>query len=846
MNDDYSQYRSKREAILSGSINNQTNINKKIQISQKLDIFPIYPYLETIVDKIIHNYVMIIKTQTASGMAIAVPHVLGNFSKIKTCVVSSTTNETIGCYNVQKTLCRNTFITVGSVIKTEPDIDLSDRIQYYDSISLMHKMERLLIDIQNDLAIKKTSSRAHNYRIQERIVRDDRADFIRNPVTKNVVEKPIRNNWFCNILLIDEYHLRNLEIDIIIGLWCKAYHLYQENPTLLFKPPRLVIFSSVDVNNLEWIPVQVEKLSFELNKYPIEIKFDPEIIEKDLSTNDPILYKRAADIALCYHKEDYSGKYLIFAPGKTEVDIVLQALESSFQDHKNVKFIPIYDDPEDENSKIYGDNDGTRHIIIAISVTELFSTVKDISLIIDVCNNREISFGTDESQGLIIRRISKPISDMRMNQTGKTCPGIYIPLLSPEAFEKLSPMIIPEIDRLSLCYHILRLLSNDIDPNEIIGKLCSKKRMIIETMILEELGMVNGSKITSMGIFCSKFPIGIRKSAMLYYLKKIINDHYKNNYLESQTCISSDAIILATNNNFLEIERNIFFYIAVICTINCYGSGILHLPHKNNGEDSTVFHNKFQNIRTYIKNKFGGYSDVDTIFNIWVDLCNKTNPFYLTDVRNYCKENYLNFRKMKEICILCKECVTIANKNGLFSFFDKNYPIKHQPDKKVFSHVFYLLLQKTHRDYALSIDNLGNNIRAICCGQDHIIDNRSINNMYYGSSVRTNPSYALVRTERMTKQKTRIRLIHIVHGIPDKLPDADDDCLSIFSSDYNTPVNESMEVIEGGHGPLPTVLHRLLSQISDQDSDVEYSTISDDESLLLSDDDILSEIEDNF
>src|SRR5690606_16128919 len=115
----------------------------------------------------------------------------------------------------------------------------------------------------------------------------------------------------------------------------------------------------------------------------------------------------------------------------------------------------------------------------------------------------------------------------RMGRTGRTCPGIHVALVPPETYDRFADNISPELSRISVSYPILRLIDNDINPLDVLKYFCSTEKIRKELGLLKRLEFIKNGKTTSMGSFCSSFPLSIRKSAMLYHLNKMMSDDSK-------------------------------------------------------------------------------------------------------------------------------------------------------------------------------------------------------------------------------------------------------------------------------------------------------------------------------
>lgn len=690
---------------------NTTNhkiMNTPAKVSENVNKLVIYSKLPEIIGAIKNSMITIIRSDTGSGKTIGVPNYLSQDWQFEGKIFCSvpTITATLSAHRFQSQLFGNKKNQVGYACDGDIHYNDNTKIVYCTTGHLLNKM----------------------------------------------IDNTSRFSWFCSVLILDEYHIRSKESDISLCLWIASYKAWKENPNLP-KPPKLVIMSAtLDDSVLKLLPTEPSVLSYSIQTHPVTTVFDDESVNYDIDSIKR--YTHAADLAYKYHTDDHGGTYLIFVPGKQEIDIVTNALEKHFGEHAEI--VPAHSNlTNEELSKIHGDTViGKRKIIVATNIAECSITIKNVSLVIDTLTHREASSGLDEIMCLDLHWISKSNAMQRKGRTGRTCPGTYIILQSEEMYSKLAENVTPEIDRVSISHTILKLIKFGLDPKNILNPVMTEWQIEIYTDPLNKLGFVKqqSNMITDMGNFCSEFPLSIRKSAMLYHLKNM-ND------------------------------PNIFLHLAVICTLNCYGTGIFYWPKKNPDEDVAAYSMRRDDIRQKIEDKFGGYSDVDTIFKIWIKICSTINPFYFTELRIFCQDNQLNFHRFKETVTLLKQCVSVGNRVRLNACYHSN-DIENI-DVKDLGKTFYHLLSLTHQDYETTISpDLRGGLIADCAGLRHRIDNRSLHLMELGNTDQI--YYSLVRTQR-TAKNGMFRMINVLHAVPES--DMSGENLSIFSSDIDSDEN---------------------------------------------------------
>ena len=675
----------------------------------------IYPKLSEIVYAIKQSMITVIKSDTGSGKTIGIPFALG----LERCFGGSifcsvpTIAATISAHKYQQLLNPNQ--SIGFACEGNVQYDCMSKIVYCTAGHLFNKMIKTTANILN--------SKPNKY----------------------------YNPWFCNVLILDEFHIRTKESDMCLCLWITSYNAWRQNPNLS-RPPKLIIMSATLDTQLNILPCQPSTLSYSIQSHEITTVYDNESNKYRIDSDDR--YIRAAEIAYKYHTENYPGVYLLFVPGKFEIDIVVSALEKYFINDQiliahgelTLEDLLLIHDPPQLNK---------RKVIVATNIAECSITIDNVSLVVDTMTHREASSGLDESIQINLRWISKTNSQQRRGRTGRTCAGTYVIMHSEEFYNMLPDNITPELDRVSISYDILKLIKHGLDPKLVLTNIINEWQIDLHIDLLEKLGFIEKMNnenlfVSEMGNFCSEFPLSIRKSAMLYHLLKIP-------------------------------KPSIFLNLAVICTLNCYGSGIFYWPRKAANEDIMAYTMRKNDIVIDLVEKYGGYSDVDTIYNIWIDICQKINPFYITALKNYCRENHLNFRRLKETSALLRQCIHICGRMG----FDAKYHVNEfkEIDRNQLSVTFYNLLTLTHQEYQTTItQGRFGGVVAKCCGLVHQIDNRSIHLMDVGNNI-NQVYYALIRSQRSNNSGIN-RTISVLHGLAEH--DVPSGHLSLFASDTET------------------------------------------------------------
>ncbi|ANB50796.1 putative ATP-dependent helicase [Powai lake megavirus] len=449
-----------------------------------------------------------------------------------------------------------------------------------------------------------------------------------------------------------------------------------------------------------------DKIKYTRTKYlPVTI-FDDKSQKYDCNNNER--YVRAAQIINEYLEKRNKGHYVVVVPNSTMANIVKQNINYS----DDINIIDEYKNLTFSNS----------NISISIVLTDKSYLLKymHVDVIIDtlVANNKELSYQS-KNNCVIIQHALKSN-------------GIYVAMTNSDTYHKLPKYISPEINPKD----IMNLISMMSNYNDILSWF--NTNTVNETLKkLQLIGICNNdNNLTAMGKFCQKFPLEINNSVFIYRLNE-------------------------------KIQANIAIYICVLCTIQLYGSGLFIWPKKSNNEDVLCHTMRIDDMISWIENKYAGYSDVDTIFNIWTDAFKSCNLLSLFDMRRYCDINGLNFHLFKRIIHLVRDCIqaNIDNNLGLnISFDNQNFII---PSKQDFSLTFFEILQQSHSDCeARVVHNFRVGKSHVYCGNEIFrIDNRCIHTMDTANDDQK-IYYILSRNNYTANKGQDINVVNIMHSIP--------------------------------------------------------------------------------
>lgn len=158
-----------------------------------------------------------------------------------------------------------------------------------------------------------------------------------------------------------------------------------------------------------------------------------------------------------------SGTILVFMPGVYEINKLCKLLEiHSKMTTKQLKLIPLHGNLSSiEQKKIFQSVDNhIIKIIISTNVAEASITIPDVTIVIDTCKVKEITYDVElQANNLITKFASQDSLRQRKGRAGRVSKGRCFRLITKNTFNKQSQHSIPEILRVSLTSIILQVKS---------------------------------------------------------------------------------------------------------------------------------------------------------------------------------------------------------------------------------------------------------------------------------------------------------------------------------------------------------------------------------------------------
>ncbi|MCW2542759.1 MAG: hrpB 2, partial [Frankiales bacterium] len=301
-------------------------------------------------------------------------------------------------------------------------------------------------------------------------------------------------------IVIDEAHERSLTIDFLLGY---LKNLLPRRPDL-----KLVITSAtIDPERFSRHFGDAPVLTVSGRTFPVEVRYRP--MEEDEDQTSAIV--RAVEELPSY------GDVLVFLSGEREIRDTADALVGH-------DVVPLYGRlSAAEQHRVFADHSG-RRIVLATNVAETSLTVPGIRYVIDPGTARISRFNSrTKVQRLPIEAISQASAMQRSGRCGRVADGICIRLYSEEDFLARPEFTEPEILRTNLASVLLQMAAQKLGDIEDFPFLepPDKRQVRDGVVLLEELGALDGDRLTPIGRQIARLPVDPRLARMVVEAERL-------------------------------------------------------------------------------------------------------------------------------------------------------------------------------------------------------------------------------------------------------------------------------------------------------------------------------------
>ena len=395
-------------------------------------------------------------------------------------------------------------------------------------------------------------------------------------------------------LIIDEAHERSLNIDFILG--------YLKNLLGRRKDLRVVVSSAtLDAGMFSEYFDGAPVVNVEGRTFPVEDHFLPSATEgEDLSRHVTRAVRWVTDL-------DAGGDVLIFLPGEREIRECADVLEG--ESFPRTDILPLFARLGlDEQERVFRVGGSNRRVVLATNVAETSVTIPGIVYVVDSGLARVSRWNPSRQiQRLQIEQISQASARQRRGRCGRICEGVCVRLYDEEILNTADEYTDPEIRRSSLAGVILRMKSLNLpDVRDFLFLSPPSSKAISEGhRALEEVGaMGKDGNLTRIGSQLARLPLDPRMGRML---------------IEAQRRKVLDAVLVMVGGmSVMDVRER---------------------PQEKQTEADKA-HKKFNDAD----------SDFLTLLHIWsaIEAFRDKRRFKRNQLRKYCKQNFLSFRRVLE------------------------------------------------------------------------------------------------------------------------------------------------------------------------------------------------------
>ena len=304
------------------------------------------------------------------------------------------------------------------------------------------------------------------------------------------------------VLIIDEAHERSLNVDFLIG-YVKT--LLRRRPDLKL----IVTSATIDVEAFQAHFDGAPVVAVGGRGYPVDVLYR----EQDEGFEDAL---RGCLEEIARAGASGPRDILVFLFGEREILDTSRWLKREYGDRYDV--LPLYARlPAREQRRIFSPGPRQR-VVLSTNVAETSITVPNIGYVVDPGNARISRYSfRSKIQRLPIEPISQASAEQRKGRCGRIAPGTCYRLYSAADFEGRPQYTDPELKRTNLASVVLQMRAFRLGKTEDFPFIDPPDPRVIKDAerSLQELGALDGERLTQIGRTMARLPVDPRLARML-------------------------------------------------------------------------------------------------------------------------------------------------------------------------------------------------------------------------------------------------------------------------------------------------------------------------------------------
>ncbi|EFL33205.1 ATP-dependent helicase HrpA [Streptomyces viridochromogenes DSM 40736] len=418
-------------------------------------------------------------------------------------------------------------------------------------------------------------------------------------------------------IIIDEAHERSLNIDFLLG------YLAQLLPK---RPDLKVVITSATIDPERFSRHFGDAPIVEVSgrTYPVEVRYRP-LLEEDSDDADRDQITAITDAVEELQKEG-KGDILVFLSGEREIRDTADALTK--KNYRFTEILPLYARlSHAEQHRVFQPHTG-RRIVLATNVAETSLTVPGIKYVIDPGFARISRYShRTKVQRLPIEPVSQASANQRKGRCGRTSDGICIRLYSEDDFNARPEFTDAEILRTNLASVILQMTAAGLGDIEKFPFIDPPDHRNIRdgVQLLQELNALDPAqkdprkRLTDTGRKLAQLPVDPR-------LARMVLEADRNG------CVREVMVIAAA----LSIQD----------------------PRERPADKQTQADQQHARFKDET-------SDFLAFLNLWRYLREQQKERGSSSFRRMCKQEYLNFLRIREWQDIYSQLRTVAKQMGI-------------------------------------------------------------------------------------------------------------------------------------------------------------------------------------